>query len=421
MKAEIIVIGDELLIGQVTDTNSGMIARQLNALGIEVSRTTAIHDDAAEIIHALDEAFSRVELVLTTGGLGPTKDDITKTTLCRYFGTRLVASAAVEKHVRELYKDRPDVLNRLTETQWQVPEACSVLENRVGSAPIMEFETQSDPVQGTQKHVLYSMPGVPYEAKIAMREQILPRLQKRFQTGTVLHRTLVVYGIPESSLAIQIEEWENSLPQNMHLAYLPKHRMIRLRLTGISAVANDGELEQAMTEQIELLKPQIAPYLIAEEDIPIERIVGERLRQQGRTVASAESCTGGKIAVLLNKHAGSSAFYKGSVVAYDNSVKQEVLGVSTETLAAKGAVSEDTVRQMAEGVRRLLKTDYAVATSGIAGPDGGTAEKPVGTVWMAVATAKETIAECRFFRGDREQITDQAAFAALLMLNKAIK
>ena len=411
MFAEIIVIGDELLIGQVTDTNSGMIARCLNETGISVLRTTAVHDDAVEISQTLHEAFMRVPLVLMTGGLGPTKDDITKRTLCDYFHTRLVASAQVERHVRELYKDRPEVLNRLTETQWLVPEACTVLENRVGSAPLMVFETADD-----QPRLLYSMPGVPYEAEVAMHEQIIPHLKTRFPQGEIVHRTILVYGIPESSLALRIAQWESALPDCMHLAYLPHNRMIRLRLTGQSAEDTQGGLCQQMQEQIDRLRPLIQEYIIAEEDLPVEVLVGERLKTLHRTVASAESCTGGKVAALLNRHAGSSVFYQGSVVAYANSVKQNVLGVDKDTLCTEGAVSEPVVRQMAEGARRLLHTDYAVATSGVAGPDGGTEEKPVGTVWIGVAGPDRTMTMCYHFRGGREQITDQAATAALLLL-----
>ncbi len=407
MNAEIIVIGDELLIGQVADTNSGMIARYLNSIGISILRTTAIHDDAQQIKLALAESFSRVSLVLMTGGLGPTKDDITKTTLCDFFHTRLVKSAEVERHVRSLYRNRPDVLNRLTETQWLVPEASTVLENRVGSAPLMMFESNN--------HTLFSMPGVPYEAQIAMEEQILPILKKRLQHEAIIHETMVLYGIPESSLAILIEDWEAALPPHLHLAYLPKDRMIRLRLTGHG---NSDTLLKEMQQQIDRLRPLIKPYLIAEEDKPIEVLVGERLKAHKQTVSSAESCTGGRIAALLNKQPGSSTFYMGSVVAYDNSIKQNVLGVRGDTLSSVGAVSEETVSQMAQGVRHLMQTDYAVATSGIAGPGGGTADKPVGTVWIAVAAHEHTLTRCFHFMGDRERITRQAAVAALILLLK---
>ncbi|MBR1808235.1 MAG: CinA family nicotinamide mononucleotide deamidase-related protein [Paludibacteraceae bacterium] len=411
-KAEIIVIGDELLIGQVVDTNSGMIAGQLNMLGIAVERTTAVHDSEYAITSALDEAFSRVGLVLMTGGLGPTKDDITKTTLCKFFHTRLVEDPAVKQHILQLYSDRPQVLNSLTATQWQVPEACQVLENRVGSAPLMEFCKDGK--------LLYSMPGVPYEAEVAMQEQIVPRLRSMVQTNVILHRTLIVYGIPESSLALLIADWEDALPEYMHLAYLPSNRMIRLRLTA-SVHTDKHSLEAEMSARLDALKPLIHDYLIAEEDKPIEVLVGELLKKRGETVSSAESCTGGKVAMLLNKHAGSSSFYYGTVVAYDNSVKQKVLGVKSDTLESVGAVSEQTVAEMANGVRALLGTTWGVATSGIAGPDGGTKEKPVGTVWIAVSNENATIAQCCHFRGSRDQITTHAATAALILLLQQLK
>ena len=411
-KAEIIVIGDELLIGQVTDTNSGMIARQLNQIGIAVERTTAVHDSEQDIMSALAEAFSRVDLVLTTGGLGPTKDDITKTTLCKYFNTYLVEDNIVKQHILQLYKDRPQVLNSLTATQWQVPQACTILENRVGSAPLMEFEKDGK--------LLYSMPGVPHEAEVAINEQIIPRLAKRSIQNVIIHKTILLYGIPESSLALLIADWENSLPGYMHLAYLPSNRMIRLRLTAQKQTSDKSSMEEDVQEQLSALMPLIKQYVIATEDKPIEVLVGECLKTRGETVSTAESCTGGKVAMLLNKHAGSSSFYFGSVVAYDNSVKQSVLGVSSDTLQTYGAVSEQTVVEMVRGVRLLTNTDWAIATSGIAGPDGGTKEKPVGTVWIAVGNAEYTKAECFHFRGSRNQITTHAATAALIMIYKEL-
>ena len=410
-QAEIIVIGDEILIGQVIDTNSGMIARRLNALGISVLRTTAVHDDAEEIMNAVSSAFSRVDLVMMTGGLGPTKDDITKSTLCKYFNTRLIENLEVKQHILTLYADRPQVLNNLTATQWLVPESCTVLENRVGSAPLMEFSRDGK--------MLYSMPGVPYEAETAMDEQIVPRLKAMVADRTIIHHTIIVYGIPESSLAIRIADWEDSLPEYMHLAYLPSNRMIRLRLTAMRHAA-ESDLKAEVDTYISKLLPLISQYVIATDDKPIEVIVGEALKARGETISSAESCTGGKIAMLLNKHAGSSSFYFGTIVAYDNSVKQQMLGVEKEVLDTYGAVSSLTVCQMAEGVRQQLGTTWSVATSGIAGPDGGTKEKPVGTVWIAVSGPNGTTAECMFFKGNREQITNHAAVAALIMLYKRI-
>ena len=406
MQAEIITIGDELLIGQVVDTNSAWMAERLNEQGIEVCQITSIHDNRQQIIRALDDAFSRADIVFTTGGLGPTKDDMTKHVLCEYFHTELVEDAGVREHILDLYKDRPEVLNRLTDSQWQVPQVAEILPNRVGSAPLMVFRKDSK--------ILASMPGVPHEMKIAMQEQILPYISSiSTNKGNIIHRTLLVSGISESALALRIEAWENALPESIHLAYLPKDGTIRLRLSSYG----EATAEEVET-QIALLRPLIDDYLIAMDDAPIEVHVGQWLKARGMTIATAESCTGGKLAALLNKHAGSSAFYLGSVVAYDNRVKEQVLGVSAEDLKTHGAVSEEVVKQMANGVRMLMHADFAIATSGIAGPDGGTQEKPVGTVWIGWATPDGTFAECYHLGKLREQITDRACQKALIELYK---
>ena len=405
MRAEIITIGDELLIGQVVDTNSAWMAERLNEQGIELYQITSVHDDREHIIAALNEAFSRVDIVLTTGGLGPTKDDITKTVLCEYFHTHLIEDERVRAHIHELYCERPDVLNRLTATQWLVPENAEILPNRVGSAPLMVFHKDNK--------ILASMPGVPYEMKIAMSEQILPYLELKIKNlkFKIIHKTLQVTGISESGLAIMIEDFENALPAYVHLAYLPKDGIIRLRLSSYGE-ASEEEMNRLFAE----LKTHVADYLIAETDEPLEVLVGERLKALGRTVSTAESCTGGRLAALLNKHSGSSTFYFGSVVSYDNSVKEQVLGVPVEMIKSHGVVSEEVVRAMAESVRKLLNTDYSIATSGIAGPTGGSAEKPVGTVWIAWATPEGTYAECFHLGKLREQITDRACTKALVGL-----
>ena len=406
MRAEIITIGDELLIGQVVDTNSAWMAERLNECGIELFQVTSVHDNREHIIAALDEAFGRADIVLTTGGLGPTKDDITKHVLCEYFGTHLIEDMRVRAHIHELYKERPDVLNRLTATQWLVPECAEILPNRVGSAPLMIFH------KGNK--ILASMPGVPYEMKIAMEEQILPYIGR--QSASIIHKTLQVNGIPESSLAILLENYENEMPSDLHLAYLPKDGIIRLRLSSYG-----GMTEEEIEAWFERLKELTKDYLIADTDEPLEVIVGKLLKEKGATIATAESCTGGKLASLLNKHAGSSAFYWGSVVSYDNSVKEHVLNVPAEIIKTHGVVSEEVVRIMAESVRRVIKTDYSIATSGIAGPSGGSKEKPVGTVWMAWATPKGTYAECFHLGKLREQITDRACMKALIGLLKILK
>ena len=437
MKAEIITIGDELLIGQVVDTNSAWMAQRLNEAGISLHQVTSVHDDRQHILRALDEAFSRVDIVLTTGGLGPTKDDITKHVLCEYFHTTLIEDPIVREHIHSLYKERPDVLNRLTATQWLVPESATILTNRVGSAPIMvlplSHSAASDtqyPIGGTpsdsaaSRKFLISMPGVPYEMQVAMQEQVMPFLESKVECltskarGQVIHRTILLAGIPESTLAIRIEPWEDALPGTMHLAYLPKDGTIRLRLSTYGEAT-----AEEIDAQIAALLPLISDYVIALEDKPLEGILGELLKQRNATIATAESCTGGRLAAALNALPGSSAYYLGSVVAYANEVKEQVLGVEHDTLMQYGAVSEQTVREMAEGVRRLMHTDYAIATSGIAGPDGGTEDKPVGTVWIAWATPEGTVAE-RYQFGVarlREQITQRAVTTALIRMIQMIR
>lgn len=405
MQAEIITIGDELLIGQVVDTNSAFMAQQLNSVGVEVERVVSVHDDAEQIAQALDDALTRADIVITTGGLGPTKDDITKHVLCNYFHTRLVPDADVEANIRRIYADRPQVLNRLTETQWLVPENCRVLQNRVGSAPLMYWHLDD----GRQ---VFCLPGVPYEMEIAIREQILPVIKSQISNlkFQINHRTILVSGIPESSLAIVLEDWENALPEGLHLAYLPKDGTIRLRLSGYGVPTELVEQEKAK------LMALVREWFVAEEDKPLEVLVGERLKALGKTISTAESCTGGTLASMLARHPGSSQFYWGSVVSYDNSVKANVLGVNKQDLQTYGAVSEQVVRQMADGVRRLCGTDYAIATSGIAGPTGGTADKPVGTVWIAWATPQGTTAECFHLGSLREQVIARTCSKALIGL-----
>ena len=439
MIASIITIGDELLIGQVVDTNSAWMAERLNEAGISLHQITSVHENRQHILAAIDEAFSRADIVFTTGGLGPTKDDITKQVLCDYFQTTLVEDSRVREHIYTLYQDRPDVLNRLTATQWLVPASATILPNRVGSAPIMvfkqtTFETsetfRTSSTQGTK--YLVSLPGVPHEMKIAMTEQVLPYLQSKVKSQMskvndsqhstldirqIIHKTILIHGIPESKLAILIEDWENALPASMHLAYLPKDGIIRLRLSSYGEAT-----PQEIDEQISLLKPIISDYLLATEDLPLEVLLGNLLKQRQQTISTAESCTGGRLAAMLNAQSGSSAFYMGSVVAYANEIKEQVLGVQHDTLLKYGAVSEQTVLEMANGVRKLLNTDYAIATSGIAGPTGGTAEKPVGTVWIAWATPEGTEAKCYHFGAarEREQITLRAVTESLVHLIKSL-
>lgn len=410
-QVEIITIGDELLIGQVVDTNSAWMAAQLNSWGYEVLCITSVHDDAEQIRTALAEAENRADVVLMTGGLGPTKDDITKHTLCEYFGTKLSYRTEIREHLEQLYAARPDVLNRLTDTQCLFPENATLIWNRVGSAQVMCWHHRN---AAGKEVTIISMPGVPYEMKWAMEHGVGEHLQTlNLQTlnSSIIHRTIQVHGIPESALALKIESWEDALPETMHLAYLPKDGVIRLRLSGYGVAPEEVERE------IQKLLPILGDLVFATEDLPVEMLVGRILKERGQTIATAESCTGGKLASLLNRHAGSSAFYRGSVVAYANDVKTDVLGVQP----FEDPVTEQVVLQMADGARRLMHTDYAIATSGIAGPDGGTAEKPVGTVWIALATPNGTTAK-RFQLGKlRDQITDRATQVALIWLLRELK
>ena len=410
-QVEIITIGDELLIGQVVDTNSAWMAMRLNEWGFQVKQITSVHDDAAQICAALDEAERRADVVLLTGGLGPTKDDITKHTLCEFFGTRLTYHPEIREHLEQLYAARPEVLNRLTDTQCLFPENATLIWNRVGSAQVMYWSHQPSSLSHHTSHI-FSMPGVPYEMMWAMEHGVGEVLRSlTADAGTIVHRTVQVYGIPESSLAIRIEEWEDALPASMHLAYLPKNGIIRLRLSGY------GVRPEEVEKEIQKLLPLLGDLVFATEDLPVEVLVGNLLKQRGQTIATAESCTGGKLAELLNRHAGSSAFYRGSVVAYANDVKTGVLGVQP----FDDPVAEQVVIQMAEGVKALMHTDYAIATSGVAGPDGGTVENPVGTVWIALATPAGTQAR-RYQLGKlREQITDRATQVALIWLIRELK
>jgi nicotinamide-nucleotide amidase len=409
------------------------MAERLNEAGITLHQITSVHDDREHILTAIDEAFSRADIVFTTGGLGPTKDDITKNVLCEYFHTSLVENVQVREHIYALYKERPEAINRLTATQWLVPESATILTNRVGSAPIMVFDKclgvqecrRVEEFKSQKSKYLIALPGVPHEMKIAMTEQVLPyiglKMQvERIEKGDIIHRTILLSGVPESKLAILIEDWEAALPASIHLAYLPKDGMIRLRLSSYGEAS-----EEDIQAQIDTLLPLIGDKVLSVSDpsdfsdmSDLSVLAGQLLKQRGVTIATAESCTGGRLAAALNAQSGASAYYMGSVVAYDNTVKTNVLGVSQETLNTFGAVSEYTVREMAEGVRTLMHTDFAIATSGIAGPLGGTEDKPVGTVWIAWATADGTVAECFHFGAarEREQITMRAVTAALVRL-----
>lgn len=408
---EIITIGDEILIGQIVDTNSAWMAVELNKAGFQLAQITSVHDEADHIKKALDEALLRADVVLMTGGLGPTKDDITKQTLCEYFGTKLVFNPDVLENIQQIYHTRQSVMNELTKSQAMVPENCTVIQNRAGSAPITWFEKEGK--------VIVSMPGVPLEMKKVMSEEIIPRLQKYFKTPAIIHKTVQVYGIPESQLALRLTEWENALPEYLHLAYLPNFGIVKLRLSG--AGQDEYKLEDAINLQIETLKSILGESIFAYEDKPVEKIIYEKLKISGLTVSTAESCTGGNIAHRLTLIPGISDCFKGSVVAYHNELKINALGVSARDIEQYGAVSSQISTQMAEGARKVMQTDLAVATTGIAGPTGGTDEKPVGTIWISVSSPERTITRSfNFGQFARENFIERSTMAALMMLNEMI-
>lgn len=405
MFAEIITIGDELLIGQVTDTNSAWMGVELNKIGIEVIRKVSVRDREEEILEAVTEAMKRVDLVLVTGGLGPTKDDITKLTLCRFFNTDLVFSQEVYDNIKTVLGDRLS-MNGLNRSQAMVPRDCVVINNTVGTASVSWFERG--------KKVLVSMPGVPLEMMTVMNLEILPRLHATFRSDYILHRTIWVKNYPESVLAEKLETFEGALPEWIKLAYLPKLGIIRLRLTGRGQ--DEAGIKAELSAQVDHLKLILGDAVYAEDDTPLEVILGEKLKEKGLTVSTAESCTGGGLAACITSIAGASEYYKGSVVAYSNEIKSQVLGVSTDTLAKFGAVSEQTVVEMVNGVKCLLGTDCAMATSGFVGPGGGTVDKPVGTVWIAVAYKNEIQTLKQEINRGRLMNIERACNNALLLL-----
>ena len=411
MLGEIVSIGDELLIGQVVNTNASWISPKLNEAGIRVVRITTIPDEHDAIVKALDEAFIRADIIILTGGLGPTRDDITKQTLCQYFNTRLVFDEGVFDHITKLFGDRGFEWNELNRQQAYVPEACTVLPNMNGTAPGMWFEKGGK--------IVASLPGVPFEMKPLITDQVIPKITSRFPgMNPLVHRTVYTQGIPESVLAKRIEAWEDSLPPTIKLAYLPRAGMVRLRLSGSGG--SQEELDAQIDEAINRLNLVLPGEVFGEGDDNLEAIIGQLLLEKGKTLSTAESCTGGYIAHLITSVAGSSAYYKGSIIAYSNDIKESLLGVDPSLLENHGAVSEAVVRAMAEGARKRLGTDYSIATSGIAGPGGGTEEKPVGTTWIAIGTPAGTIAMKFHFGKSRERNIERTAFSALNMLRKQL-
>lgn len=403
MRAIIVTIGDEILMGQILDTNSRYMAKQLTDIGVEVVEMLTIPDKRDEIFETVDYAMEQSDLVLVTGGLGPTKDDVTKKVLADFFGTRLVFNEQAMEWLEELLRHRNLPMNEGNRSQAYLPENCRVLHNFKGTASGMWFE------KGWKS--LISMPGVPFEMEHLMETYVIPDLKAKYPNLQLEYRMVKVYDVPESQLAAHLEKWEDGLKEGFKLAYLPSPGMVRLRITA------KGEAVKRLEEMYESLKLELKGMRYTEGDDALEIQVGQLLREKGVTVATAESCTGGEIAHLLTSVPGSSDYFKGSVVAYANEVKVNVLGVNPADIEREGVVSEPVVLQMAEGVRRVMGTDYAVATSGVAGPAGGTPEKPVGTVWIGVATPRGCFARKYVFSFTRERNIAKAAAKALELLS----
>lgn len=411
MKYSIIAIGDELLIGQVTDTNSGWIAREMSVYGWELLKVQVVPDNADAIKKAIDIAYEESDVVLATGGLGPTKDDITKTTLCDYFGGELIFDDATLANVLEVVEKRHLKLNEYTRNQAYVPSSCEVVQNEVGTAPILWFEKD--------EKVLVSMPGVPFEMQHMMKKVLIQKLVKKTHDNMHLqYHTFIVIDIIESLLAMQLDGFEKELPEYMHLAYLPTPGLIRLRLTG--ACEDESLLSTNMDKFSAKLHELVGDKIICDEDMPLAQILGKKLLEKGMTVASAESCTGGNIAHEITRIAGSSSYFKGSVVSYANEVKINVLNVSSADIDVHGVVSEPVVQQMVSGVCKAMNTDCAISTSGIAGPGGAEPEKPVGTVWIAAKAADKVVSQCFHFPGDRERVINRATNEGIKLLLKLL-
>ncbi len=410
MNASIITIGDEILIGQIVDTNSVSIARHLNDAGIVVREKVSIGDDRSAIVETLRRSLAASQVVILTGGLGPTKDDITKKTLAEMFGSRLVNDPVVAAHVERMLTERGIAFNELNRSQALVPACCTVLFNAHGTAPGMWFEDEG--------RVVVSLPGVPFEMEHLMQDEVMPRLKDRFALKQIVHRTLITSGLAESMLAERIETWETALPPYLKLAYLPNPGAVRLRL---SAYEVEGEsVSQEIERQFAALRTLIPEYIVGFETATLQELVHNLLTERGQTLATAESCTGGTIAARFTAMPGASAYFRCGVVSYSNEAKIGLLGVDPAALERFGAVSEQVARQMAEGVRRAADSDYAVATTGIAGPAGGSAGKPVGTVWIAVAGPRGTVAVLKQCGTDRGQIIDRASSQAIALLREQL-
>lgn len=407
---EIISIGDELLIGQVINTNAAWMAEELNAIGFDVRQITCISDHPDEIQRALAQAEDRASVVLMTGGLGPTKDDITKDVLCNYFSTQLVLNEDVLENIRSFFQRKGLPLTELNRNQALVPESAIVIDNPMGTAPGLAFKKPGK--------LFVAMPGVPYEMKHIMESYVLPELPRLFAGKTIVHKTILTQGIGESFLAKIIADWENSLMPDVKLAYLPSPGIVRLRLTikGEDKIT----LEKKLEEKVDELRKLIPEYIWGEGRQTLEDSVGSLLLQKGLTVATAESCTGGYIAHRITSVPGSSAYFKGSVVAYDNQVKETILGLSSQLIQSHGAVSREVAEAMAVNLQQLMKTDFAVSSTGVAGPAGGTEEKPVGTVWIAVASENGVVSKKFLFGDERQRNIHRSSTSALALLREEL-
>ena len=404
IKAELITIGDEILIGQIIDTNSTWIAQQLIELGIDIWQIRSISDKKEDIIDALDS--SKADLIIITGGLGPTNDDLTKNTLAEYFGKALFFDEKIFKHINKLLVGRGVIVNELNKEQALLPENTLILENKSGTASGMWF------TRGEKQYI--SLPGVPFEMKGIMTDEVLPSLKKEYKTASIVHKTIMTQGVPESMLAMKIKEWEDNLPNLIKLAYLPRPGVVRLRL---SATGNDkNELESIVEEQIEKINQIIPDSIYGYDEIAIEKVVGDMLKEQGATLSTAESCTGGQISALITSVPGSSNYYTGSIISYSNNAKHKLLNVPNSTIETKGAVSKEVVEYMSNSVREKFNTKYAISISGIAGPDGGTKEKPVGTTWISISSENKTVSKMFLFGEHRGRNVTRASLSALNML-----
>lgn len=413
MKAEVITVGDEILIGQTIDTNGAWLGEEFNQMGIRLNRIVSIADQREEILSSINESFGRADLIVMTGGLGPTRDDITKQTLCEYFETKLVMNTDILAKIEEYFSKRDKQILEVNRQQAEIPESATVLPNKRGTASGMWFEKNGK--------VLISLPGVPYEMKGIMRDYGFEKILGHFKTRKIFHRTLLTIGVGESQIAESIREWEDDLRNSgLFLAYLPSAGMVKLRISGYENGEGETALERNIDKRVAELEALVAEYIYGRDKDTLQQIIGDLLKERNASISLAESCTGGYIAQLLTSVPGCSQYFMGSVVTYSYSSKTQLLGVSAEDIKNRGAVSKETVEQMAKGVREKFNTTYSIATSGIAGPDGGTPDKPVGTVWMAVAGPGKIKSQRFQFGTSRSRNITMSGRAALNWLRKEI-